>query len=121
MAKKKIQRSSNEDVEIKNRVRGHPEGERTDALNHEQERVRKWLKQVRFKKAFIGGVNEADVWKKIAELNTMYEAALSAERARYDALLQERTTLPFRQASKYMDVEKEYFNEHGKAGYDLHE
>ena len=37
-----------------------------------------------------GGVNEADVWKKIAELNALYEAALSAERARYDALLKEQ-------------------------------
>ena len=56
-------------------------------LNHEQERIQRWLKQVRFKTALIGGVEESDVWKKIAELNTLYEAALSAERARYDALL----------------------------------
>ena len=27
------------------------------------------------------------MWKKIAELNSLYVAALSAERARYDALL----------------------------------
>lgn len=59
-------------------------------LNHEQEGIQRWLKQVRFKKTLLGGVDEADVWKKIAELNEMYEAALSAERARYDALLTER-------------------------------
>lgn len=59
-------------------------------LNHEQESIQRWLKQVRFKKSLFGGVDEADVWKKIAELNEMYEAALSAERARYDALLTER-------------------------------
>ncbi len=59
-------------------------------LNHEQERLQKWLKEVRFKPQAFGGVSEADVWKKIAELNTLYEAALSAERARYDALLAEQ-------------------------------
>ena len=59
-------------------------------LNHEQASIQKWLKQVRFKKKMFGGVDEADVWKKIAELNELYEAALSAERARYDALLTER-------------------------------
>lgn len=59
-------------------------------LNHEQEYIQTWLKRVRFKKAVIGGVSEADVWKKIAELHTLYEVTLSAERARYDALLAER-------------------------------
>lgn len=59
------------------------------ALNHEQARIKKWLRQLRFKKAVFGGVDEADVWKKLGELNSLYEAALSAERARYDALMQE--------------------------------
>lgn len=62
-----------------------------EPLNHEQARIQEWLKQVSFKRVNFGGVEEADVWKKIAELNTLYEAALSAERARYDALLAERT------------------------------
>lgn len=73
--------------EKRNRVRGRPNGA-SKPLNHEQERIHKWLKQVRFRKVFFGGVSEADVWKKIAELNGLYEAALSAERARYDALLE---------------------------------
>lgn len=60
-------------------------------LSHEQEKIRKWLSKVKFKKAFLGGVRESDVWKKLEELNAMYEAALSAERARYDALLAEHT------------------------------
>lgn len=65
--------------------------ETAEPLNHEQARIQKWLQQVSFKKITFGGVDEADVWKKIAELNALYEAALSAERARYDALLAERT------------------------------
>lgn len=56
----------------------------------ETEDIRNWLKQVRFHKAVFGGVDEADVWKKIGELNTLYEQALAAERMRYDALLEER-------------------------------
>lgn len=86
----KYQHSSQKDVEKQKRVRGKPNIETVEPLNHEQERIQKWLKKVRFKKVFFGGVNEVDLWKKIAELNSLYEAALSAERARYDALLAER-------------------------------
>ena len=82
--------SSHKDVVKPNRVRGRPNLGNVKPLNHEQERIQKWLKQVRFKKTLFGGVDEADLWKKIAELNSLYEAALSAERARYDALLAER-------------------------------
>lgn len=85
----KYQHLSPKDTAKQNRVRGRPDAGPEEPLNHEQERIRKWLKQVRFKKTLLGGVNEADLWKKIAELNSMYEAALSAERARYDALLAE--------------------------------
>lgn len=59
-------------------------------LGREQKRIRQWLKQVRFRKTLFGGVDERDVWKKIGELNDMYNAALAAERARYDALLEQR-------------------------------
>ena len=82
--------TSHKDVAKANRVRSRPIKATAEPLNHEQERIQKWLKQVRFQKTFFGGVAEADVWKKIAELNTLYEAALSAERARYDALLAQR-------------------------------
>lgn len=78
--------SAKEEARI-NRVRGTPFPEDSPPLNHEMARIRDWLKKVRFKKYLFGGVREADVWKKFGELNTMYEAAISAERARYDALL----------------------------------
>lgn len=64
---------------------GSPDGQ---SLNHAHAAIGSWLKQVRFRRCLFGGVSEPDVWKKIGELNTMYEAALSAERARYDALLE---------------------------------
>ena len=78
------------DTKPKEQARSKPVSGFAEPLNHEQARIPNWLKQVRFKKAAFGGVDEADVWKKIAELNALYEAALSAERARYDALLAER-------------------------------
>lgn len=96
--------SSQRDAAKPNRVRGRPDPGAAAPLNHEQERIQKWLKQVRFKKTLFGGVEEADLWKKIAELNSLYEAALSAERARYDALIEERCGSA----------------EHGKAGDDIY-
>jgi hypothetical protein len=36
-------------------------------------------------------VDEADVWKKIQELNQLYDEALRWERKRYDLLLEEQT------------------------------
>lgn len=56
-------------------------------LNHEQGQILEWIKKVRFRHKLFGGVDEADLWKKIAELNDLYQKAISAERARYDALL----------------------------------
>ena len=38
-------------------------------------------------KVLFGGVDEAQLWKKLEELNRLYEAAIRAERARYDTLI----------------------------------
>lgn len=77
-------------------------GPKGEPLSREEEALRQWVKTVRFKPSVIGGVQEADVWKKIAELNELYEAALVAERARYDALLKDRINLVARQMAKNM-------------------
>lgn len=61
-------------------------------LNSEQQAIVEWLKKVRFKKQPFGGVSEADVWKKIDELNKLYDTALMAERIRYETLLNEKNT-----------------------------
>ena len=63
-------------------------------VTFEQERearIAEWLRKVKFRKQIFGGVSQADVFKKIGELNDMYRGALIAERARYDALLAERS------------------------------
>jgi hypothetical protein len=63
-------------------------------LNPEDEQMREWLRTVKFRKCLFGGVSEADVWKKLAELNNLYEAALRTERARYDARLEDLSNGP---------------------------
>lgn len=66
---------------------GKPKSSPAEALTPEQEKITAWLKSVKFKKKLLGGVDEADVWKKIGELNTLYEAALAAEHARCEAMV----------------------------------
>ena len=57
-------------------------------LSFEQAQIAKYLKKLHFKPRLFG-VDQADVWKKIEELNGLYETALLAERARYDRMLEE--------------------------------
>ena len=63
-------------------------GDEAAGMSREMRRIAQWLKQVRFRRQPLGGVSERDVWRRIGELNDMYRAALTAERARYDALLE---------------------------------
>lgn len=97
------------------KVRGSPAGE--DGLGRRgnpQESLGKWLKQVRFKKCLLGGVSERDVWRKINELNSLYEAALSAERVRYDALIEEAVHAKARQLADQIIRKRMENTQHGK-------
>lgn len=60
---------------------------RGEPLNHEHSELADWFRTVKFKKTCFGGVNETQLWKKLQELQEIYDAALRAERARYDTLL----------------------------------
>ena len=62
-------------------------GADTEALNAEHEKMLAWLQTVKFKRVILHGISEQDLWKKLGELNELYNASLIAERARYDALL----------------------------------
>ena len=69
---------------------------KAQGFSREQLEINEWLKNVKFHKSMLGGVNEQDVWKKIQQLNEMYQVALKAERIRYDALLeQEKSSRTF--------------------------
>lgn len=58
------------------------------SVNAEHDKLISWFQTVRFRKKMFGGIDEEDLWRKLEELNRLYESALIAERARYDALLQ---------------------------------
>lgn len=68
--------------------RSTPEQTGAKPLSQEHARLLEWHKKVRFKRALFGGVRESDVWKKLGELSELYDAALAAERVRYDTLLE---------------------------------
>ncbi len=65
-----------------------PDAEK-NCLNHEQEEIVRWLRTTKFRKKLVGGVDEVQLWKKMEELYGLYENAIRAERARYDALLRQ--------------------------------
>lgn len=48
-----------------------------------------YLSTVRFRKKAVGGLDPADVWRKLEELNRLYEDALLAERVRYNLLIRQ--------------------------------
>ena len=43
--------------------------------------VARYLSDLKFKRASFGGVDEADVWKKIEKLCELYEESIYTERA----------------------------------------
>ena len=55
--------------------------------NPYQQKIADWLKKMKLRKEIFGGVNERQVWKRIGELNEMYQQMLAIERARYELLL----------------------------------
>lgn len=60
---------------------------KNNELNEIHDEIVQWIKEVKFKKKLIGGVDEDDVLKKLDELNQLYEKALLCERERYKTLL----------------------------------
>ncbi len=58
-------------------------------IEENRESILSWVKSLKFKKKIFGGVDEADVLKKMEELNDLYERALLQQRAGYEALLQQ--------------------------------
>jgi hypothetical protein len=52
--------------------------------------IAEWLKGLKFRKTIFGGVDEANVWHKLDELQAQYQSAFDAQAERYQALLDER-------------------------------
>ena len=65
-------------------------GAEESCISPEQEAIIQWYKTVKFRKKLLGGVDEAAMWKKLEELYALYEAAIRAERTRYNVLLEQQ-------------------------------
>ena len=66
-------------------------GAEESCISPEQLAIIQWYKTVKFRKKLLGGVDEAAMWKKLEELYALYEAAIRAERTRYNVLLEQQT------------------------------
>ena len=73
----------------------------TEPVNQGHEKLIQWFQTVHFRKTLFGGVDEVQLWKKLEELDRLYEAALIEERARCDALLEEQKAASGAVISKY--------------------
>ena len=71
------------------------------------------LKKLRFRKKFIGGVDEANVWKQLELLQGDYRAAFEAQETYFQALLDERDDM--------IDRLESQLDEAGEAGDETEE
>lgn len=51
------------------------------------------FEQMKFRKKWLGGVDERDVWKKLEQLQQVYEQAYQRQAAYYQALLEQQERL----------------------------
>ena len=63
-------------------------GAEQNCISPEQEAIVRWFRTVKFRKSLLGGVDEVSMWKKLEELYALYDAAIRAERTRYNVLLE---------------------------------
>ena len=76
--------------------------------NPYQRKIADWLGKMKLRRVTFGGVSEKQVWKRIGELNEMYQKMLAIERARYEVLLH--------QAGVQMDPQTPYPQEAAASG-----
>ena len=69
-------------------------GAEESCISPEQEVIIQWFRTVNFRKNLLGGVDETAMWKKLEELYALYEAAIRAERTRYNVLLETSPSKP---------------------------
>lgn len=66
-----------------NQPQHDPAGVAMEALAHT-------FQEMKFRKKLLGGVDEADVWKKLEKLQQEYETLYHRQAAYYQALLEDR-------------------------------
>ena len=82
---KRVSKTDNRAARDANSPRGTAEPDLTTPMD----KVTAYLENLRFRRRTFGGVDEQDVWKKLAELNALYEKALDAEHARCNAYIEQ--------------------------------
>lgn len=96
--------------------------EESEPLNSEHQKLLDWLRTVKFKRALINGIDEEDVWRKLEELNQLYESSLIAERAGYEALLDDYACSAKEELKKYkvaVKTMKKHYDELAQMNYEL--
>lgn len=69
----------------------NPKQASTSAQCRSMEDVAHYIKGMHFRKKLFGGLDEADVWKKIEALHKQYEAVFLAQELRHEQELRSRT------------------------------
>lgn len=64
-----------------------PQRESSDSA---METLARTFQEMKFRKKLLGGVDEADVWRKLEKLQQEYETLYNRQAAHYQALLEER-------------------------------
>lgn len=59
-------------------------------LDPAMEELTRLFEQMKFRKKWLGGVDERDVWRKLEQLQQMYEQAYHRQAAYYQALLSQQ-------------------------------
>lgn len=54
------------------------------------------MRKIRFRKKILGGVDEADVWRQLEQLQKEYRAAYDAQQERNNAWIRERNAEIYR-------------------------
>ena len=54
------------------------------------EEVALYIKQLKFRKKLLGGVQEMDVWRKLEQLHQQYESVLTVQQALYEQQLAQK-------------------------------
>lgn len=64
-----------------------------------RQQIASYIRTMKFRRKAFGGLDEADVLRKIEELNRLYESLLLQERAKWQAELQKVQTINQRDGS----------------------
>lgn len=54
------------------------------------EEITSWFENVSFKKSRLGGVDEADLWRKLKDLQDLYRKNYESMKNKYQVLLDDR-------------------------------